>query len=369
MDNYRYIDNLQDYVNQNGLQMRQASKFQRVNAMPGSEYIKQYLAQNQGKLTPEQVQQIQQNGAPLSTVASDGTNETNAVTVTPNHYVLNNVGNPNNKWPVDAATFNRKYQPDPQQQGVYMPKGGPMNAVQVNEPISFPHPWEQGKTFNLDKGGYLMQDPNNPSDMYGISGKDFDGTYKFNESKNVKKMVKINEQELKNIVAESVKKALQEWSPERYAQAGERAQKATSGFRGAVNRVVAPKKFQKMKRQGELFNDMAKDHPDDVWDAKTGGYTSNNYVDQWVTLTNPRTGEVRRTDDSFRSCGDKFPIRGKTTDSFLNNTKHYPRKDGWKVSESAVKQTVKLNESQLKKLVAESVKRVLKEINGLTVSQ
>ena len=89
-----------------------------------------------------------------------------------------------------------------------------MNAAQINEPISFTAPW--GEKMNVDKGGYILQDPNNPNDIYGISGKDFDSTYRFNENKqynknrNIKQTIRLRESDLHKIVKESVKRVLKE---------------------------------------------------------------------------------------------------------------------------------------------------------------
>jgi hypothetical protein len=171
------IDNLNDYVSQNNLSWRPASKFQRVNAQSGKAYMNQYARDN--KLSKGDRRALGRKGAPLETIASDGTRETNN-RVGLNQTVLNNIGNVDNRWAVDNKTFNRKYEQDPFQNGVYKPKGGPMNATQINEPISFNAPW--GERMNIDKGGYLLQDPNNINDIYGISQKDFDNTYKFDES-------------------------------------------------------------------------------------------------------------------------------------------------------------------------------------------
>ena len=123
-----------------------------------------------------------------------------------NHTVLNNVGNTANKWAAETSTFNRKYEQDPTQQGVYKPKGGPMNAAQINEPISFTAPW--GEKMNIDKGGYILQDPNNPNDIYGISGKDFDSTYRFNENRNY---LNLNETQLNKIIEESIRNAIRKY--------------------------------------------------------------------------------------------------------------------------------------------------------------
>ena len=189
---FREVDNLDDYIKSNGLQMKPASKFQRVNAQSGKNYINQYGRAN--GLDKRQIgRMVRRGGAPLTTIAGDGTKETQNL-VTRNHTVLNNVGNTDNKWAVENPTFKRKYEMDAANRGVYKPKGGPMNAAQINEPISFTAPW--GEKMNIDKGGYILQDPNNPNDAYGISGKDFDATYRFDESR------------LNHIISESIRKVL-----------------------------------------------------------------------------------------------------------------------------------------------------------------
>lgn len=210
---FKQVDNLGDYISQNGLQMRPASKFQRVNAQSGKSYINQY-GKGQGMDKRKIGRMVRKGGAPLTTVAGDGTQETNNM-VTRNHTVLNNVGNTNNRWAAETPTFNRKYEQDTSAQGVYKPKGGPMNAAQINEPISFTAPW--GEKMNIDKGGYILQDPNNPNDAYGISGKDFDSTYRFNEeknnrliSKNMKQTIRLTESELHNIIRNCVSEAMNE---------------------------------------------------------------------------------------------------------------------------------------------------------------
>jgi len=202
-DGFRQVDDLNAYVASNGLKMRPASKFQRVNAQSGKRYIDQYGKQN-GMDKRQIGRMVRRGGAPLTTVAGDGTQETNNM-VTRNHTVLNNVGNTSNRWAVETPTFKRKYERDPSNGGTYKPKGGPMNAAQINEPISFTAPW--GEKMNVDKGGYILQDPDNPNDIYGISGKDFDSTYRFNEGKN---RIRISEAQLRQIIKESVQGVLDE---------------------------------------------------------------------------------------------------------------------------------------------------------------
>ena len=152
MKTYRHIENLKDYIQRNNLPMHKASKFQRINATPAK------------------------GGEKVDSITSDGTLETTN-TANPGDWIVNNVSNPDNKWIIKAETFARKYQKDSEKEGVYKPKGGPMNAAQINEPISFTAPW--GEQMNIDKGGYILQDPSNPEDAYGVSEKDFNSTYRF----------------------------------------------------------------------------------------------------------------------------------------------------------------------------------------------
>lgn len=225
-DGFKNVDNLNDYVASNGLQMRQASKFQRINARPAQE------------------------GERITTIASDGVGETRNV-AEQGDWVVNNVSNPDNQWIIDGKTFAKKYVPVNGQQGVYMPKGGPMNAAQINEPISFTAPW--GERMNIDKGGYILQDPNNPNDIYGISGKDFDSTYRFNENRI-----------LQNIIRECVQSALNE--VEGY---GNTMQKAGNKFNqntimGRIRSKLQPQKYQQYQRIQQQGNQMGQQAADNI---------------------------------------------------------------------------------------------------------
>lgn len=201
---FRYVDNLNDYIEQNNLKWRMASKFQRVNAQPGAAYINQYI-ESHPELSGDEIRGIRQNGAPLTTIASDGTRETDNL-VTNNHVILNNVGNPENRWAVDADTFKRKYQPSDEGKNVYRPAGKPMLAYEISEPISFTAPW--GEVMYIDRGGYLMQDPDNQNDIYGISAKDFAGTYKFQESG--QRANGLGEAYLRKVIESTVNEALRD---------------------------------------------------------------------------------------------------------------------------------------------------------------
>ena len=81
---------------------------------------------------------------------------------------------------VIAKTFAKKYEEDPEQQGVYKPKGGPMMASNpLKRNTSFQAPW--GGRMDMKAGSRILQDPNNPKDTYGIGGNEFDSTYKFDK--------------------------------------------------------------------------------------------------------------------------------------------------------------------------------------------
>ena len=79
-----------------------------------------------------------------------------------------------NEWIVDAKTFAKKYELDETKTGgVYKPKGGP----QIFVPIVMDVILEQwGSEMKIEAGGWLnITDAN---DIYGISQRDFEDTYK-----------------------------------------------------------------------------------------------------------------------------------------------------------------------------------------------
>lgn len=107
--------------------------------------------------------------------------------------VANNVNTPWQKYGIDQKTFDKKYEIDPENPSQYRPKGGPMYASKVHDNVAFPNPWGQGH-MNVDSGGYMMQDPKNKRDTYGIQDTDFNGTYR-----------EINENTIKKIISETLK--------------------------------------------------------------------------------------------------------------------------------------------------------------------
>ena len=79
-----------------------------------------------------------------------------------------------NEWIVDAKTFAKKYELDETKTGgVYKPKGGP----QIFVPIVMDVILEQwGSEMKIEAGGWL--NITNAGDIYGISQRDFEDTYK-----------------------------------------------------------------------------------------------------------------------------------------------------------------------------------------------
>ena len=300
----RYIDDMQGYIDRQGLNMRSASKFQKINARPA------------------------QPGEQVTTYKQDGSVETTN-TANEGDWIANNIETPEQKWIIPASKFWKKYETVEGQPGVYKPKGGPMLAGKTGEDISFKAPW--GEKMDIRKGGYLMQTPDpvtgkgDPNDIYGIQDDDFQSTYRFNEGR------------IREIVNEAIKKAIREMTPDYYAQQAQKAQRATTGVRGAVNRVFNPKLYKKAKRQGDQFQDMTVDHPEDQWQIQDSGYADAGHISQGYHMANTRTGEIRRFNDYYNN--GTLPFRGQAVNGapgsgigqndagYLNDK--FGSKEGW----------------------------------------
>ena len=77
-----------------------------------------------------------------------------------------------NQWIIDAKTFRKKYEEDPEHPGIFRPVGGPQKFVQTSENLTISQ-W--GEKMNMPKGSYI--NITNPDDMYAINPRDFDDTY------------------------------------------------------------------------------------------------------------------------------------------------------------------------------------------------
>ena len=150
---FRQVGPFGSHVASLGVRPRMASKFQRINARPAKP------------------------GEQIDTVLANGVHETSNV-AQEGDYIVNNVGSPE-QWIVRGADFVKKYVPDEGNPGVYRPKGGPMEVFDVDDDIEGTAPW--GESMRIKKGGYILRDPNNYDDAYGIGKEEFDKSYRFHE--------------------------------------------------------------------------------------------------------------------------------------------------------------------------------------------
>ncbi|MEE3343068.1 MAG: hypothetical protein VZS44_03155 [Bacilli bacterium] len=165
--------NVLEYV-KNGIQsgalsFNEAKKFQRISARQG------------------------EVGEKVKTILSDGTEETEEREVILDEktnepgWIVKNINGPE-QWIVDDSIFKKKYEADPEQEGVFKPKGGPMLAAQISENLQITPPKWGGDIQKINAGGYLLMDPTDPSDVYGIGEEEFNNTYKFTEEQKQKSL-------------------------------------------------------------------------------------------------------------------------------------------------------------------------------------
>ena len=77
------------------------------------------------------------------------------------------------RYVVTDKTFREKYRPAPDDEGVFLPVGKQVEAVQIHENIRFTAPW--GEEQFLLAGGFLILDPGG---VYGVAEEEFVRTYK-----------------------------------------------------------------------------------------------------------------------------------------------------------------------------------------------
>lgn len=160
---YKEVDVLK-YVKigmENGtLNFNEAKKFQRITARQG------------------------EVGEKVETILADGTKETEVreVALDPKTnkpgWIVKNI-NGSEQWIIEDSIFTKKYEADPEQPGVFKPKGGPMLAAQIFENLQITPPNLGGDIQRINAGGYLLMDPTNPTDVYGIGEEEFNNTYSF----------------------------------------------------------------------------------------------------------------------------------------------------------------------------------------------
>lgn len=174
MENYIKVE-VVNYVKQgieNGTMIpRQATKFARIIARQGQvgETIISWSVDTQGNEIQEKVAQVQtdsQTNQPdwiVTKVDAQG------------NIVIDNNGHLN-QWIMKDTTFKKKYEVDTENPILYRPKGGPQVFVQITDNIIL-NQW--GSDMQIAAGGYI--NITNVDDMYGISKRDFEDTYKFTD--------------------------------------------------------------------------------------------------------------------------------------------------------------------------------------------
>ena len=150
---------------------RQAEKFARIIARQGNvgETVISWSVDTQGNEIQEKVAQVQideqtnQPGWIATKVDEQG------------NVIIDNNGH-SNEWIIADSTFKKKYEIDPKNASLYRPKGGPQIFVQITDNIIL-NQW--GSDMQIAAGGYI--NITNVDDMYGISQRDFEDTYKFTD--------------------------------------------------------------------------------------------------------------------------------------------------------------------------------------------
>ena len=176
---FDYVPNLPKF--NKDLNFKKASKFQRINARKIE--------------NPE--------GEDIDTILKDGTIERKGLHLPQGYFDVNNVGGEEH-WGIDPKTFAKKYEEDPDNPGVFRPKGKPMDASdKLKRNTSFEAPW--GGRMDMKAGSRILKDPDNPKDTYGIGGSEFDSTYKFDDEEPTKSLnerldnLKLNESDVRRI--------------------------------------------------------------------------------------------------------------------------------------------------------------------------
>jgi hypothetical protein len=157
---------------------RAAVKFARIIARPGieGEEITTWSVDKEGNPIVEKVDNVTRDSE---------TNETGWVVIKANEAceAIVDANGHINEWIIGAPTFHKKYE-ESEVPSLYKPKGGQQLFVEL--PINvIVEQW--GKTMKIAAGGYL--NVTDFDDVYGISKRDFEDTYKFVEEPSQKKIL------------------------------------------------------------------------------------------------------------------------------------------------------------------------------------
>lgn len=174
MENYIKVE-IASYVKkgiENGtMTPRQAEKFARIIARQGTigETVISWSVDAQGNEIQEKIAQVQ---------ADVQTNEPGWIATKVDEHgniIIDNNGHVN-QWIIDDSTFKKKYEIDPESPNLCKPKGGTQVFVQITDNIIL-NQW--GSDMKIAAGGYI--NITNTDDMYGISQRDFEDTYRFTD--------------------------------------------------------------------------------------------------------------------------------------------------------------------------------------------
>ena len=174
MENYIKVE-IASYVKkgiENGtMTPRQAEKFARIIARQGTigETVISWSVDAQGNEIQEKIAQVQ---------ADVQTNEPGWIATKVDEHgniIIDDNGHVN-QWIIDDSTFKKKYEIDPENPNLCKPKGGTQVFVQITDNIIL-NQW--GSDMKIAAGGYI--NITNTDDMYGISQRDFEDTYRFTD--------------------------------------------------------------------------------------------------------------------------------------------------------------------------------------------
>ena len=167
MQEYVKVD-IKEYVNEilKNNSVIQAYKFARIIARQGSnkEEVISWSTDKDGYEVLEKrdfVKPDEKGNMPWVVIKADSNGEP----------IIDENGH-DNRWIIDNDTFNKKYEKDIYSL-VYKPKDGVQKFVQINDNIIL-NQWECD--MKIAKGGFI--NITNPNDLYGISKRDFEDTYK-----------------------------------------------------------------------------------------------------------------------------------------------------------------------------------------------
>lgn len=174
MDDYKKVD-VVDYVREGlakgTLIPRRAFKFARIIARKGvlGEKVISWSVDENGNEIIEKISEVKEDPATKETgwVVTKADMEGNVI--------IDNNGHTND-WIIEDTVFKKKYELDPDNEGLYKPKGGIQIFVQIPDDIIL-NQW--GSDMKIAKGGYI--NITKADDMYGISKRDFEDTYQFEQ--------------------------------------------------------------------------------------------------------------------------------------------------------------------------------------------